>query len=145
MMAEFIATIAAGLWAGAAGYISVAEHPSALKVGIAFATEYFRPMSKRTAPLMMLLAAICGATSIYAWYAGAEFTWLLGGIVMLGMFPLTAVLIVPTNLRLLKIDPQEAEVEATQLHERWGRMHALRTVVGSVPFVLFVATLALRG
>ena len=144
-MAEFIATITAGIWAGAAFYISFAEHPSALKVGVAFATEYFRPMSKRTAPLMMLLAALCGGTSIYAWYSGAELSWLLGGVLMLAMFPLTAILIVPTNVRLLKIDPQESEVEAAQLHERWGKMHAIRTVLGCLPFLIFVATLSLRG
>ena len=98
-MAEFIATISAGIWAGAAFYISFAEHPSALKVGVAFATEYFRPMSKRTAPMMMLLAALCGGTSIYAWYSGAEVSWLLGGVLMLAAMASTlpAPAVIPTH------------------------------------------------
>jgi len=72
-------------------------------------------------------------------------TGILPGVLMLAMFPLTAILIVPTNVRLLKIDPKESEVEAEQLHERWGKMHALRTVLGCLPFLIFVATLSLRG
>ena len=73
-MAEFLATLAAGLWAGAALYIAIAEHPSALKVGVNFATDYFRPMSKRTAPLMMILSAVGGIAGLYAGCPSFPFT-----------------------------------------------------------------------
>lgn len=140
-MAEFIATLAAGLWAGAAFYISFSEHPSALKVGVRFATEYFRPMSKRTAPLMMVLAAVGGGAAIWAWLSEAGVWWLVGGVLLLGMFPFTAIFIVPTNLKLLKVDPLESGEEAAALHARWGRMHALRTMIGAVAFPLFLTLL----
>jgi hypothetical protein len=137
-MLEMLATIAAGFWAGISVYIAFVEHPSALRVGVQFATEYFRVMSKRTAPLMMLLAAVGGAAAIYVWYAGADRGWLIGGCLLLAQFPLTAVFIVPTNIKLLKVDVVNSASEAAALHAHWGRMHALRTIIGVAPFGIFV-------
>ena len=141
-MAETLATIAAGLWAGISIYIAFVEHPSVLRVGLPFATEYFRVMSKRTAPLMMILAAIGGAASIYAWYQGGDQLWMIGGCLLLILFPFTAIFIVPTNIRLLKIDVDESADEAAALHARWSTMHGIRTVIGFPPFLMFVWLLA---
>ena len=140
-MAEYLATVAAGLWAGAAIYIAFCEHPSALKVGVGFATDYFRPMSKRTAPLMMILSAVGGIAGVYAWWNNGIIGWLTGGLLLLAMFPLTGILIVPTNLKLLKVDAISSPKEAQQLHTRWGRMHWLRTIVGAPAFLIFLCLL----
>ena len=137
-MAALIATIAAGLWAGISLYIAIVEQPSALRVGVQFATEYFRTMSKRTAPLMMILAAIGGVAAIYIWFQGADRLWLIGGSLLLVQFPLTAIFIVPTNIRLLKVDAVESSEVAAALHARWSFMHAIRTVLGLPPFLIFV-------
>ena len=141
-MLEYAATSAAGLWAGAALYIGFAEHPSALKVGVEYATAYFRPMSKRTAPMMMALAGIAAITGGGAWYAGGGGPWLFGAILMLAMFPFTGVLIVPTNLRLLKIDAQASPIEAEKLHAKWSVMHNLRTALGAPAFFIFLWALS---
>ena len=135
---QIAATLTAGLWTGGCIYIGFAEHPSALKVGVPFATEYFRHMSKRTAPMMMALAAISGVCGLYVGWQADSLGWLVGGAIQLGMFPLTAALIVPTNIKLIKIDPHTELDTATRLHARWGRMHLLRTIIGSISFPLFV-------
>ena len=140
-MSAIIATLAAGLWAGAAIYIAFCEHPSALKVGVQFATAYFKPMSKRTAPLMMVLAAIGGVAGCLNWYYTGGSTWLVGGALLLAMFPLTGMLIVPTNIRLINIDAVAEPEQAARLHAIWGRMHLIRTVLGVIPFLLFVLAL----
>ena len=141
-MLTLIATFAAGLWTGAALYIGFAEHPSALKVGVAFATDYFRPMSKRTAPLMMLLALVAAVAGIAAWLDNDGVLWLIGAILMAGMFPFTAIFIVPTNLKLLRVDAAAAPDEAIALHARWGVMHAWRTVLGAPAFLLYLWALS---
>jgi hypothetical protein len=138
MMAEQLTVIAAGLWAGISIYIALVEHPSALRVGVKFATDYFRVMSKRTAPLMMILAAAGGVAAVYVWYQGGDLGWLVGGALLLLQFPLTALFIVPTNIRLLKIDVGQASDEALALHHKWRTMHGIRTVLGCPPFVMFV-------
>ena len=137
-MIEFFATLAAGLWAGAALYIAISEHPSALKVGVGFATEYFRFMSKRTAPLMMVLSAIGGSAGLFAWYQSGEAGWLIGAVLLLGMFPFTGLLIVPTNWKLLKVDTKTDETTALALHRKWARMHNLRTLLGVPAFLIFL-------
>jgi hypothetical protein len=142
-MLALIATFAAGLWAGAAIYIGVAEHPSALKVGVEFATDYFRPMSKRTAPMMMILALVAAVTGFVVWLNDGNIIWLIGAIFMAALFPFTAIFIVPTNLKLLKVDAALAPEEAAALHARWSKMHAQRTLLGLPAFVLFLWALSL--
>jgi hypothetical protein len=139
---DYIATLLAGLWAGCSVYIAVAEHPSALKVGVGFATDYFRVMSRRTAPLMMILAGLSGAAALYIWFTAGGAGWLLGAVLMIGMFPFTGLLIVPTNLKLLKVDCEQSPDEALALHRNWGRMHLLRTLIGAPAFLIFLRELA---
>jgi hypothetical protein len=141
VMVELFATVAAGLWAGIALYIALVEHPCALKVGVRYATEYFRVMSKRTAPLMMLLAAVGGVAGLLAWYETANVWWLIGAVLLLLQFPFTAIFIVPTNIKLLKVDLSESAAEADALHRRWSRMHGIRTLTGVLPFLYFVMLL----
>jgi hypothetical protein len=138
-MVELIATIAAGLWAGIALYIAFVEQPSALQVGVVYATEYFRVMSKRTAPIMIVLAGIGGIAGIYAYYQNDDSWWAFGGGLLLLQFPLTAVFILPTNLKLMK--EALSTTEALQLHRRWARLHAIRTALGILPFFYFVSRL----
>jgi hypothetical protein len=58
------------------------------------------------------------------------------------MFPFTAILIVPTNRRLLKIKPGEVG-GSEELFTRWGRLHGLRALLGSTAFLVFVSVLTL--
>lgn len=137
-----IATTAAGLWAGAILYIGFAEHPSALKVGVEFATEYFRHMSRRTAPAMMVLTATAAVTGAAAWFVHGAIPWLIGAILMAGMFPFTLIMIVPTNRALLKIDAAASPGQAAALHAKWSVMHAWRAILGVPAFPLFLWALA---
>ena len=137
-IAQLIATIAAGLWAGALAYISVVEHPAMLEVGVQFAIAYFRSMAKRGRPTMIALALVGAVAGIVAWVTQGSMLWLIGGVLLVGMLPLTAVFIVPTNRRLLRVNAIESPDEAADLLKRWGRLHAVRTILGLVPFLLFV-------
>lgn len=143
-MPEFIATICAGLWAGGCLYISVVEHPATGRVGLDFATKFFRPMSSRAAPMLIILALIGAIASAVAWFNGSGIEWLIGALLLAGMFPLTGIFIVPTNLRLLKVDSAESPEEAAALLRTWGRWHAIRTATGSLSFLLFVYALTVE-
>ena len=143
-MSELIATISAGLWAGGCLYIGLVEHPAATRLGPEFATRFFRPMSSRAAPMMIILGLIAAVSAGYAWLDNRGVEWLLGALLLAGMFPLTGIFIVPTNLKLLKVDSAEAPLEAEQLLTKWGRLHLVRTVAGSLSFLLFVYALAMK-
>ena len=143
-MAEFIATACAGLWAGGCLYISIVEHPATSRVGLEFATAFFRPMSIRAAPMLIILALIGAISSAYAWFNGSGIEWLIGAVLLASMFPVTAIFIVPTNLKLLKIDAAKSPQEAALLFSRWGRWHAIRTLIGSMSFIIFIFALTLK-
>ena len=137
-IAQLIAIIATGLWSGALAYVSVVEHPATLEVGAQFAIAYFRSMAKRGRPILIALAVIGAAAGIVAWVTQGNILWLIGGVVLIGMLPLTAIFIVPTNRRLLRVNAVQSPDEANDLLKRWGRLHAMRTILGLIPFLLFV-------
>jgi len=142
-MAEFIATICAGLWSGGSVYLSLVQEPAAHRAGPDIAAALFRPMSARAAPMFIVLALVGTVAAGYAWIQGAGINWLVGAVFLAAMFPFTAILIVPTNRKLLKIKPADV-AGSEELFARWSRLHGLRTLLGSIAFLVFVFALTLN-
>lgn len=136
-IATVIATASAGLFAGAALYVTVAEHPARVECGPALAVREFGPSYRRAAVMQGLLAVIGFLSSVVAWIDGRGVGWLAGGLLLGGMIPFTVVIIMPTNRRLLDPGLDSGSTEARDLLSRWGRLHAVRTVVSVVVFVVF--------
>jgi len=141
-IAELIATVAAGLFAGAAVYVTVAEHPARLECGQVLAIKEFGPSYRRAAVMQGALAVVGFVTSAVAWYGGAGVDWLVWGLLLGALVPYTLVVIMPTNRRLLDPTLDGGSDEARELLVRWGRLHAVRTVVGIAAFVAFVGLLS---
>ena len=138
MWAVIVATVCAGLFAGAAIYISAVEHPARLSCGPELAVREFAPSYRRATVMQAPLAVIGCITGLWAaWSAGDA--WLAVGAILLGAVePFTLIVIFPTNKRLLSpaVDPGSNEVRA--LLDRWGRLHAIRTVMSTAAFALFL-------
>ena len=133
-----VATVAAGLFAGAAVYVTVAEHPARLECGQAVAIKEFGPSYRRGAVMQGGLAVVGLLASVVGWYQGGSVGWLVGGLLLGALVPFTLVVIMPTNRRLLDPQLDSGSDEARELLSRWGRLHAVRTVVGIAVFVAFV-------
>jgi len=137
-IAMLVATVAAGLFAGAAVYVTIAEHPARLECGQAIAIKEFGPSYRRAAVMQGGLAVVGLLASVLAWYQGGDVGWLVWGLLLGALVPFTLVVIMPTNRRLLDPGLDSASREARELLSRWGRLHAVRTVVGVAVFVGFV-------
>jgi uncharacterized membrane protein len=137
-IATLAATIAAGLFAGAAMYVSVAQHPAWLECGPTLAIREFGPSSRRAAVMQGGLAVAGLLSGGIAWLQDSGAGWLVGGLLLGGMIPFTLVIMMPTNRRLLDPQLDAGSREAGELLSRWGRLHAVRTVVGVAVFVAFV-------
>ena len=137
----FVATVAAGLFAGASTYVSVAQHPAWLECGATLAIKEFGASSRRAAIMQGGLAVIGLVSGAVAWFQGSGAGWLVGALLLGGLIPFTLVIMAPTNRRL--VDPQldPGSSEAGELLSRWGRLHVVRTVVGVAVFVAFVGLL----
>jgi len=145
MFAELIATLCAGLFAGAAIYITLVEHPARLECGTALAATEFGPSYRRATIMQASLAAVGFLAALAAWAQGAGPAVLLGGIVLGLVIPFTLIVILPTNKRLLDPTLDRGSPEAAVLLERWGRLHAVRSVASGIAFGVLAWHLARMG
>ena len=144
-MLEILATVCAGLFAGAALYINFAEHPARMECGTALAVRQFAPSYRRAALMQASLAIIGLASAAGAWWRGGGVAVLIGGLLLGVVVPFTLLVVRPVNKRLLAHRVGVDSVEATALLRRWGRLHAVRTVLGLLAFGTLLASLALAG
>jgi len=125
-------------------YVSVVEHPARLDLGGTAGRAQFGPSYRRAAPWQASFAAVAlvsgAALAALTW----RWTWLAGALAIGAAIPLTLVVIMPTNHRLLGPEPLH-EAESLRLLRRWGRLHALRTVLGGLGLLVFLYSLAARG
>ena len=99
--AEFVAVLTCGLFAGAAVYVSLVEHPARMECGVEIATAEFPPSYHRGTIMQVTLAAACLLSSFAAWLAGATFWWVVAGVLQVLVIPFTLIVILPTNKQLL--------------------------------------------
>ena len=142
MIAETIAIACAGMFAGAAAYINVVQHPAAAQLGTPTAVRFFRAMYARAAPMQVALALVGSLAGVWAWWSGRGFLWLLGAALLAFVVPFTLVAIMPTNSRLEDPALDVSSAEAADLLARWSRLHAVRSVASAVSFLVFAIALA---
>jgi hypothetical protein len=136
-----VATVSAGLFAGAAIYISAVEHPARVSCGAELALRQFAPSYHRATVMQASLAVIGCATGLWAAWADGDSRLALGAVLLGAVVPFTLIVILPTNKRLLDptLDPRSHQ--ATRLLNRWGHLHATRSVLSTAAFVLFLLRL----
>jgi uncharacterized membrane protein len=138
MLFKIVATLSAGLFAGASIYISLVEHPARIECGTDVAIKEFAPSYRRATVMQASLAAAGFLAAVAAWRTNGSFWWLAGGIILVAVIPFTLLVIFPTNKKLL--DPsldRSADLTLTLL-VRWGRLHAVRSLLSVVAFLIFV-------
>jgi hypothetical protein len=135
------ATVCAGLFAGAAIYINAVEHPARLACGNEIALREFAPSYQRATVMQASLAIVGCLTGLWsAWLLGDG--WIALGAALLGaVVPFTLVVILPTNKQLLDPSLDHREEQATALLIRWGRLHAVRSVLSSGALLLLLRRL----
>jgi hypothetical protein len=141
MIAGMLAALAAGLFAGAAMYITFVEHPARLTCGVSIALAEFRPSYRRAAVMQAALAITGSIAALTQWWRGGLPGWLVGGLLFGAVVPFTLLVVFPTNRRLLDESLDASTAEATALLHRWGWLHAARTAASVVAFVTFLELL----
>jgi uncharacterized membrane protein len=143
-LAELIATLSSGLFAGAAVYINLVEHPARMQTGIRPALTQFAPSYKRATVTQVSLAVAGFLSALIAWRSRSDAWWLIGGGLLVSVIPFTALVILPTNKKLL--DPETAnDLDlAERLLARWGNLHAVRSVLSLASLIIFLLLLGKR-
>lgn len=140
-MLALAALVCAALFAGAALYISFAEHPARMKLDDRAALAQWQPSYDRAAILQASLAILGGVLAAAAWYRWqSNWFWLAGGIALLLNVPYTLLVVWGTNGKLKATEPDRAGPESRALLVKWGNLHFVRTVLG-----LLATALIARG
>ena len=137
-IAEFIAVLSCALFTGAAVYITFIEHPARMQCGVEIAAAEFVPSYRRATVMQATCAAVGLLSSLAAWLAGASFWWLVAGVLLGSVIPFTLIVILPTNKRLLDPTLDKRSAETERLLSRWGRLHAVRSVLSGLALLLFL-------
>src|SRR5262245_39829844 len=134
-----LAVACCGLFAGAALYVNLVEHPARMSCGVDIALKEFAPSYKRATVMQASLAVVGGLAGLSAWGLRGGLGYLAGALLLLSVVPFTLVVIFPTNRALLDLHAKGQVGEARALLGRWNALHAVRSGLSLVAFVLMLA------
>jgi len=141
---QLAATLACALFAGAALYINLVEHPARMQCGTTLASTVFAPSYKRASVMQVTLALIATMSAMASWWFGGSALWIIGALLIFAVIPFTLLIILPTNKQLLAPGPQYESAHTQRLLVRWGQLHAVRTLASLAATVTFLIAM-LRG
>ena len=138
---QFIATLSATLFTGAAIYINFVEHPARMGCDTKTAATVWAPSYKRATVMQASLAILGFLSGLAVWLLGGGVMWLVGAVFIALVVPFTFIAIMPTNHQLLTPGRDLASNETRALLQKWGKLHAVRSVLSFVASVVYVGLL----
>ena len=141
MLFGHLALTAAALFTGAAFYVNFAEQPARLTLDDRALLTQWKPAYKRGYTMQASLAIAGFVLGALAYWQTERLAFLIGALLMLANWPWTLLAILPTNKILMATEPAAAGPETRALLMKWNRLHAVRTVLGTLATACFIAAL----
>lgn len=141
LILELVATFSTAIFAGAAVYINLVEHPARIEVGTAAAVRQWRPSYRRATLMQASLALVALLSSLGAWMLGRGFAVLVGGACIGFVIPFTLIVIYPTNRQLEDPKLDIGSMSTATLLARWNRLHAVRSGAAIIALIIFLLDL----
>lgn len=138
MFAGQLALISAAIFSGAALYISAVEHPARLGLDHRSLLTEWKPAYKRGTAMQAPLAVGGFVLGVVAWWQTGHPAWVVGALLMIANWPVTFFAIMPTNNKLMMIEPAMAGPESRAMIETWGALHQIRTALGLAASLTFL-------
>ena len=127
------------MFTGVAIYINLVEHPARMECGTEVAATVFALSYRRAADMQISLAVISFIGSVLTYLESANILWLIGGLVIVSVIPFTLIAIMPINKKQLSPSLDTAAESTRELLSRWGKLHAVRSVLGTLALLTFLA------
>jgi len=138
MLFGHLALISASAFAGAALYINVAEQPARLVLDDRALLLEWKRSYKRGFAMQAPLAVVGCVFGLIASWQARELSFLVGAVLLIANWPWTLLGIMPTNNALMAIDPADTTPQTRALIVKWGTLHAVRSVLGSLATIAFL-------
>lgn len=137
-----VALAAAATFTGAAVFCTVVEHPARLQLDDQNALAQWKPSFKRAAVMQSVLAVTSAVAGFKAAKVarGQDARWIWGSGLMATVLPYTVITMMSTNKKLL--DADKGNGETTDALIKWGKLHAVRSVLGLVATGAYMCGLA---
>jgi hypothetical protein len=133
---ELVATFCTAIFAGAAIYINLVEHPARIEVGTAAAVRQWRPSYRRATLMQASLALVAFLGSLGAWVFDRSAAVLVAGICIGVVIPFTLLVIYPTNKQLEDPALDVSSLSTAGLLAKWNRLHAVRSAASIVALII---------
>jgi hypothetical protein len=138
---QFLAVLCCTLFAGAAIYISLVEHPARMACDTKTAATAWAPSYKRATVMQAPLAALSFLFGVGAWLFGGGILWLMGAVLIGLVIPFTFIGVMPTNHQLLAPGRDLSSAETRSLLDKWGRLHAVRSALSFLGAIVYLVSL----
>ncbi len=138
MISGQLALVVAAVFTGAALYINIVEQPARLRLDSPDLLTEWKVAYKRGTLMQAPLAVLGLLLGGVAWWQTARPEWMVGGALMILNWPFTFLVIMPTNQKLMAVDPAAAGGEVRTLIEHWNRLHAGRSALGCAATAAFL-------
>lgn len=135
MTAGLIGIVIAAMFASAALYINVAEHPARAALPVQYALDQWQPAYERGFAMQASLAVAGGLALAAQWWLDGGMFWLVSAVLLLGNWPFTLIVIMPVNRRLIAARQAGSYTGVDALLRQWNRLHGMRTLLGFASLV----------
>src|SRR5262245_47179494 len=138
---QFLAVLCCTLFTGAAIYINLVEHPARMGCDTKTAATVWAPSYKRATVMQAPLAALSFLAGVGAWLFGGGILCLIGAVLIGLVMPFTFIGVMPTNHQLLNPGRDLSLAETRSLLDKWGRLHAVRSVLSFLASIVYLSSL----
>ncbi|HXM83802.1 MAG TPA: hypothetical protein VN929_17995 [Burkholderiales bacterium] len=134
-----VALFCCALFAGAATYVSLVEHPAMDEGGTELADTYVLASHPRPAIFQTSFGVIGSLAAMLAGLAGGTIWWLAGGMVLGAAALLQLLAVMPLTRRFTEIDARADPKSAAQMIARLVKLHATLSLAALASLFMFIA------